>query len=149
MDAVFDFTPLPAEQSVWDAALGLAQSTPLERIRTVRSGLSAAAFDQFSKIAGVAREDLAKAVGLSLRTVQRREETGAPLESGPSERLVRLAELYDLATQVIGDKDLARRWMQTPRPVFGEQTPFELAHSELGAREVEHLLHRVEHGVFY
>ncbi len=149
MDAVFDFTPPPAEQSVWDRALGLAQSAPLERIRTVRSGLSAAAFDQFSKVAGITREDLAKAVGLSLRTVQRREEAGVPLDPSPSERLVRLAELYDLATQVIGDETSARRWMQTPRPVFGGQTPFELAYSELGAREVEHLLHRVEHGVFY
>ena len=149
MDAVFNFTSPPAEPNVWDAALGLAQSAPLERIRTVRSGLSAAAFDQFGEAAGVSREDLAKAVGISLRTVQRREEAGTPLDPGPSERLVRLAELYALATQVVGDEALARRWMQTPRPVFGGQTPFELAHSELGAREVEHLLHRVEHGVFY
>ena len=149
MDAIFDFTPPPVQPSIWDAALGLAQSAPLERIRTVRAGLSAAAFDQFSKAAGVTREDLAKAVGLSLRTVQRREEVGLPLDPGPSERLVRLAELYALATQVIGDEASARRWMGTPRPVFGGQTPFELAHSELGAREVERLLHRVEHGVFY
>ncbi len=149
MKAVFDFIPLPVEPSAWEAALGLAQAAPLSRIRAVQAGLSAAAFDQFSKVTGVTRENLARAVGISLRTVQRREEAGVPLGPGPSERLVRLAELYAQATQVTGDEALARRWMQTPRPVFGGQTPFELAHSELGAREVEGLLHRVEHGVFY
>lgn len=62
---------------------------------------------------------------------------------------MRLAGLYGRAAEVIGDELLARQWMQTPGEAFAGKTPFEMAQTELGAREVEDLLLRVEHGVFY
>ena len=148
-DAVFDYTPTPAQANVWEAVLGLKGLSNLELLNEVQAGLPASVFNRFAYMAGVSREALAKAVGVSLRTVQRRGEAGTNLDAVPSERLVRLADLYARASEVVGDDDLARQWMQTPRQVFGDKTPFELAGSELGAREVEDLLLRVEHGVFY
>ena len=148
-DVVFDYTPAPTQITVWEAALGLRGSSNLELLNEVRAGLPADVFNRFADVAGVSRDDLAGAVHVSLRTVQRRADAGANLDLGPSERLVRLADLYARAARVVGDDGLARQWMQTPREVFGDWTPFELAGSELGAREVEDLLLRVEHGVFY
>ena len=79
----------------------------------------------------------------------RRKEAGKPLDSAVSERLVQLAELYKKVEEVIGSAQLARQWMKMPRAVFKDRTPFELETTELGACEVEDVLLRVEHGVFY
>ena len=148
-DARFTYVPTTPQPTTWETALGLKRSSSLELIRKVQAGLPAGAFNRFAEAIGVPRDTLAKAIHVSVRTVQRRGEAGERLDPGPSERLVRLADLYARASQVIGDDTLARHWMQTPREVFGGKTPLELASSELGAREVEDLLLRVEHGVFY
>ena len=148
-DAVFDFTPEPPQVSMWDAALGIAGRSGLARMGKANEGLPVASFGRFAETSGVSREALAKAIRVSLRTVQRRQETDGRLDPAASERLVRLADLYAHAAKVIGDDALARQWMQTPRDVFDDRTPFEMAGSELGAQEVDNLLLRVEHGVFY
>lgn len=148
-DAVFSYTPQLVRPTSWEEALGLESSSGLDRLQQVQQGLPAVAFHRFAVASSVSLEELARAIHVSLRTVQRRNESGERLDAGPSERLVRLAELYSHAAAIIGDDDLARQWMQTPREAFGGQTPFELAGSELGARLVDDLLLRVEHGVFY
>ena len=61
----------------------------------------------------------------------------------------RLEDLMVRLTEMLGDETLARRWLHTPREGFGGRTPAELARTELGSLEVEALLARVEHGVFY
>ena len=50
--------------------------------------------------------------------------------------------------QLLGDGNLERRWLQTPRETFGGKTPLEMTQTEADFREVEMLLLRVEHGVF-
>lgn len=145
----FRYEDEPLRQSVWEAALGLGRASELARMEEARNGLPATSFRRFVAAAGITGEELAKTIHLSLRTVQRRAEEGERLGQVPSERLVRLADLYSLAADVIGDDSAARRWMQTPREIFGNRTPLEMAGSELGARQVEDLLLRVEHGVFY
>jgi putative toxin-antitoxin system antitoxin component (TIGR02293 family) len=146
-DPLFSHTPGPPRRTTWEAALGLERASGLARMARAQSGLPVAAFDRFAKASGVSRAALARAIRVSLRTVQRRGEAGERLDPASSERLVRLADLYARAADVIGDDDLARQWMLTPRDVFEDRSPFELAGSELGAREVEDLLLRVEHGV--
>lgn len=147
--ALFSFTPQPLQPSSWEATLGLESLVGMERLERVQRGLPVQAFQRFSEASGVSREALANAIHISLRTIQRRSETDARLAPGPSERLVRLADLYAHAAAVLGDDALAAQWMQTPRAVFGGRKPFDLAGSELGAHEVEDLLLRIEQGVFY
>lgn len=148
-DAVFSYKPADAAPTAWEAALGLRRTSNLARMSIARDGLPATVFGRFAEAIEVPREALARAIHVSVRTVQRRAEADERLDPGPSERLVRLADLYGQASEVVGDDTLARQWMQTPREAFGGRTPFELASSELGAREVEDLLASVPHGVFY
>jgi putative toxin-antitoxin system antitoxin component (TIGR02293 family) len=42
----------------------------------------------------------------------------------------------------------AREWFKAPNRALGNTTPFEYADTEPGAREVEDVLGRIEHGVF-
>ena len=41
-----------------------------------------------------------------------------------------------------------RRWLNSPQVGLGGATPLEYAETEVGAREVEDLLGRIEHGVY-
>ena len=147
--AVFRYTREPPRSTAWEAALGLTSRSRMARMSVAQAGLPTAAFERFAKVSSVPREALATTLHVTLRTVQRRQDDTGRLSAHASERLVRLAELYARASEVIGSDALAKQWMQTPREVFGGRTPFGMAGSELGAREVEDLLLRVEHGVFY
>lgn len=42
----------------------------------------------------------------------------------------------------------ARAWLSTPAPALANRTPVEVAATDVGAREVESLIDRLEHGVF-
>lgn len=149
MPALYVHEETGRQFSKWDRALGLDGVTGMLRLQRVREGLPVEAFRRFAEVSGLTLEPLAAALGISLHTVQRRSATDGRLAAGPSERLVRLAELYARAAVVTGSDALARQWMHTPRDVSNGATPFELAGSELGAREVDDLLLRVEYGVFY
>jgi putative toxin-antitoxin system antitoxin component (TIGR02293 family) len=65
-----------------------------------------------------------------------------------SNQLLRLSRVLKRATDLHeGDQSSAREWLETPMPALGGRRPLELAQTELGAREVEDLIGRIEHGV--
>jgi putative toxin-antitoxin system antitoxin component (TIGR02293 family) len=48
---------------------------------------------------------------------------------------------------VLEDKDAAREWLHDGQVGLGGRTPIDMMRTEAGAREVESLLIRIEHGV--
>jgi putative toxin-antitoxin system antitoxin component (TIGR02293 family) len=65
-----------------------------------------------------------------------------------SDRLYRLARLAALAEEVFEDLDRAREWLRQHQRGLGDRAPLDLMRTEVGAREVEDLLGRIEYGVF-
>src|SRR5258706_218900 len=66
-----------------------------------------------------------------------------------SERLLRIATVFEKAVDLFeGDLVSARRWLSTPKKALGGETPLSFARTEIGGREVEALIGRLEHGVF-
>jgi uncharacterized protein (DUF2384 family) len=49
---------------------------------------------------------------------------------------------------VLEDPEAVRRWMSQPKRALGGITPLRCCDTDVGAREVEALLGRIEHGVF-
>ena len=131
-------------------SLGLRAATAADAIARVERGFSPAAADHLADRLGLSSAELARAAGTSPRTLARRRQVGrlAPEES---DRLYRLARLFERATDTFGggpDAEAdARRWFHTPQWALGDATPLTYAHTEPGAREVEALLHRIDHGV--
>jgi putative toxin-antitoxin system antitoxin component (TIGR02293 family) len=78
------------------------------------------------------------------RTTLRRRTLLTPEEG---ERTARLARLMVLAEEVWEDRELAREFLLSPQPQLGGETPVALALTELGAREVEELLLRLEYAL--
>ena len=71
-----------------------------------------------------------------------------PNTQDESERLLRISRVLERATSLHGgDRSIARQWLETRVPALGNQRPLDLAETESGAREVEALIGRIEHGV--
>ena len=134
-------------------SLGLRAATSADAIARVERGFSPAAADRLADRLALSPTELARAAGASPRTLARRRQAGrlAPEES---DRLYRLARLFEKAVETFdadGDReaaeDDARRWFHLPQWALGGATPLAYTHTEPGAREVEALLHRIDHGV--
>jgi len=59
----------------------------------------------------------------------------------------RLARLYALALAVFEDRDAAKRFLMNPHPELDGRTPFDVALTEIGGREVEEVIERGLHGL--
>lgn len=66
------------------------------------------------------------------------------LSPDASARAERLARVVALAQRALGGPDEARAWLTDPHPMLGAM-PIEVAATDLGARQVERLLHNIEH----
>ncbi|PYJ36479.1 MAG: hypothetical protein DME81_10160 [Verrucomicrobia bacterium] len=52
------------------------------------------------------------------------------------------------ATDVFGEIDKARAWLKHPQYGLGGAVPLDYAETEIGAREVDNLLGRIDYGVY-
>ena len=115
----------------------------------VRAGLPVAEFDALRELLGLTVEGLAAKIGISIATLSRRRQSGQPLDAGHSDRLLRFARLFRLAAELYdGDEAGARDWLRKPARALDGETPLDHADTEAGAREVESLIGRLEHGVY-
>lgn len=116
-------------------------------ITRVREGLPMAEFQAAREMLGVNEERLATLLGMSRATLHRRKKSGH-LDRAESDRLVRYARLFSRASSALGGVAGARSWLSAPARAFHGECPLDYADTEIGAREVEALLGRLEHGVF-
>lgn len=135
------------DRQVWGRSLGLHLRNTEAVIESIKVGLTIASFEHFSEAIEIAPVHLAGIASITRRTLARRKKEGR-LQLAESERVFRLAMLFDKAVGVLGDKDHARHWFKTPLKALAGKSPIEYSDTEVGAREVEDLLGRLEHGVF-
>lgn len=127
--------------------LGLQLSDPIEILRRVKRGLRFRAFERLQRNTRFSTVELAGLVAIKTRTLHRRKEQGR-LEPDESDRLLRVTRVFARALELFeGDADAARRWFDTPAKALGGERPIVLAGTDLGSREVEALIDRLEHGV--
>ena len=116
-------------------------------IEKVRDGLPFAEFHLMQEMLGVTEERLGAWLGMSRATLHRRKKLGS-LDRTESDRLVRYGRLMSHATAALGGLEGARSWLVAPAIAFNGECPLDFADTEVGAREVDALLGRLEHGVF-
>jgi len=113
----------------------------------VRDGLAMDEFQAARVLLGVTDERLGGLLGMSRATLHRRKKAGH-LDRMESDRLVRFMRLFARAVEALGGEEGARSWLAAPAIAFQGECPLDFADTEVGAREVEALLMRLEHGVF-
>jgi putative toxin-antitoxin system antitoxin component (TIGR02293 family) len=118
-----------------------------ETVECIRAGLPMVEFEALQALLGLGAEELAGHLAISRSTLIRRRKSRR-LDAQESDRLLRYARLYARAEAVLGEAGAARNWLKQPARALGYVPPLEFAETEAGAREVENLLGRIEHGVF-
>jgi len=116
-------------------------------LEAVQKGVPISALEEFSAYSGFAVKDLLEVV-IPARTLKHRRERKQPLSLDESDRLARVARLYELAVRVFGNPDKARRWLTHPKIRFEERTPLAMMRTEAGGRGVEEMLYQIDEGVF-
>lgn len=94
-------------------------------------------------------ESLERAMGISLRTVQRRRDLPAkPLSQEQSGRTWKFAEVLARATGVFGSQAEAEQWLERPAMGLDQRRPIDLLATPAGLQLVEDFLGRLEYGVY-
>jgi putative toxin-antitoxin system antitoxin component (TIGR02293 family) len=122
-------------------------ATAQDVIALIRKGLPVRELAALQHSLDVPIEKLAPKLGISPATLQRRKLEGR-LHQDESDRVFRYARLFGRAVQVLESKESARRWLNSPQVGLGGAVPLDYAETEVGAREVEDLLGRIEFGVY-
>ena len=81
------------------------------------------------------------------RTLNRRIKEGQTLRLEEADAVARLLRVRSHALRVFDDPALAQTWLESANPELGDETPIEMARTDIGAREVEAALLRIAHGV--
>ena len=142
------------EASDWGGAgeyvllLGLEPAENAELVARVEEGFPYRALERLRGNVGLSREAVADLVQIKPRTLDRRKE-GGRLRSDESDRLLRAARVFGVTIALFeGDVYAARAWLSSSQKALDGAVPLEMARTEVGAREVENLVGRLEHGVF-
>ena len=116
-------------------------------VERVRAGLPYAALEAVAARYEIPEETVIRLLHLPRRTLARRKKDGR-LRPNESDRLLRLARIVATAEDVLEDRDKAVAWLQRPNRALGGRRPLDMLDTDVGAREVEHVLGRIESGVY-
>lgn len=134
-------SPFISVGSILDIAADWLEG-PLNRVETFRDGFGKSAFDNLKELSGLDYNTLAKALGVSTKTLQRKEV----FDTIQSEKIYELAELYALGVNYFG-KEGFKRWMERPLFSVGNRVPLELIDVSAGIDLLKTEILRMQHGI--
>ena len=122
-----------------------SKSKSFASFKSVESGIPAATLRDVHE-QGLTRDDIRMII--PDRTLDRRIVEGALLKIEEADGIARLVRVVCMARRVFGDDALADEWLRAANPALDGHIPIRMARTDLGGREVEAVLGRIEHGVF-
>ena len=120
---------------------------PTKLIHRIQKGLRFTELETLQHSLDMPFEQLAAKLSISRSTLQRRKHAGR-LSPDESDKLLRFVGLLEHATDVFGDIEKARAWLKFPQHGLGGAVPLDYAETEIGAREVDDLLGRIDYGLY-
>src|ERR1022692_150996 len=106
-------------------------------IRAVRKGLPATQLTKMAQLLAVDRTLLLRILGVSQRTIERKQALSERLSPAVSDRLSRIDRIYTLAIAVFGDGEKAAQWLKRPSRALANQLPLKLLDTDGGPQQVE------------
>ncbi|HEX4627330.1 MAG TPA: antitoxin Xre/MbcA/ParS toxin-binding domain-containing protein [Gemmatimonadales bacterium] len=136
-----------ADKYSYATFVGLKTVRLPEILKHIEGGLAFSAWERLRRNTALSTTDLAALVQIPLRTLHRRKEEGR-FQPDESDRLLRASRLFARALDLFeGDAESAREWLSASQPALGGAKPIAVARTEVGAKEVESLIGRLEHGI--
>jgi len=118
----------------------------LALIESIRGGLSFKAVTEAAETLGMTIKDLAAFGVIPARTLSHSKKNGR-FTHAQSDRVARFFRVWRKASDTFGAMEKARGWMGRPTRPLGGKAPVALLDTEEGARFVEDLLFRIDHGL--
>jgi len=115
--------------------------------REIERGVPISLLEEFSAYSGFAMKDLLEVV-IPARTLKHRRQRQEPLNLDESDRLARVARIYELAVKVYGDRVDARKWLGGQKQRFDGKTALSMLRSEAGEHAVQEFLIQIDEGMF-
>jgi len=120
----------------------------LELARLVAKGIPTSVLGDMVEQDILTRDEVTRLI-VARRTLAHRKRRGEALSRDESDRFARVIHLHQLARQTFdGDVEKVSRWLRTPNRALSGEIPLELVVTSPGARLVEDVLLRIEHGVY-
>lgn len=116
-----------------------------ELARAIRAGLAPTAWLELRRI-GFTMPELSAALGVSEKTISRKQRSHERLAVVEGDRTLRLAQVALDAAEAFGDLEKAMRWLRKPNLVLGGDKPLDLIATEPGTALVRQALGTVEYG---
>lgn len=116
-------------------------------IVVLEKGLPYESLSSVVRVIGLKENELGRFFVESQRTLMRRARDKR-FKPDESDRLARIARIIARATEALGSEEKATRWLQKPNRALGMQVPLSLLTTDMGARQVEDVLGRIEYGVY-
>ena len=120
---------------------------PTQLIRRIEKGVPFAELEALRKNLDLPLEQLASKLSISRATLHRRRTAGR-LSPDESEKVIRFSQLLEHAAAVFGNLEKGRAWLKFPQYGLGGIVPLDYAKTEIGAREVDNLLGRIDYDVY-
>jgi putative toxin-antitoxin system antitoxin component (TIGR02293 family) len=128
-----------------DEISGIGGQTRRGLIEATRQGLPVSGIEELLNSGRLTLAEVDRIV-LPRKTLSHRRKIGH-LTPEQSDRLVRVVRILAAAEETFGSQDKASRWLRRPTKVLEGEAPLEMLDTTEGAREVEDLLHRIDHGL--
>ena len=130
------------------ASVGIKTADFIQITQQLKTGLPYGSLTRFQKHSGLTLETISQVIQIPRRALAHRLARGS-LTQHESERLLRLALVFEKAVDLFeGSASAARDWLKAPNRALAGESPLAMVETEIGARELEDLIGRLEHGVF-
>ena len=120
-------------------------AAPVHWMEAIRQGLPLDVVDEVLAEGRLTAAELDR-LALPRKTLAHRRTLGR-LTAEQSDRLVRILRVIEAAETTFGDRIKASVWLRRPTVLLGDHAPLDLLDTDIGARQVEALLGRIDHGI--
>jgi putative toxin-antitoxin system antitoxin component (TIGR02293 family) len=148
------------DKSRWLNFRELYQTTPVDRIDLIRSGVNAAEFKHFVSGLDIQQEKVFTMLDIATATVNRKASRNESLSREDSEKIVGMAKLIGQVEamleesgdpELMQDFDAARwltHWMEEPIPALGGASPADYMDTIEGQEMISRLLATMQTGAY-
>lgn len=117
-------------------------------INVIRTGMPYSLFALIKNVTPFSEGDWAAVLGISTKSLLRHKQTSKQFKPLQSEKIIEMAEVTNIGTQVLGSFEKFKLWLNTPSIALGNMNPIELLRDSYGKEMVVDELTRIEHGIF-
>lgn len=117
-----------------------------EKIDAIRSGVRARVVNDMVRYLGVSKNVIFALLHTPESTAHKLIKDNRTLDSGASERVVRVADITRVAEETFGGREPAARWLTSPNLALKTATPLSMLDTEPGSTEVRKILSSITHG---